>query len=206
LKSAAATQPVGIHQIQSRITVHEDVQRQRTAEAAQINFATLYNDYKRKIYATVHKVVGPTPDIDDIVQVVFLEIHRSLPKYRGSAKLSTWIYRITVNVALQHIRKKKRQRVFLFFKDEEREIENVGFDLEPRYHDRDVLRRLYKLLGKLSEKKRIVFVLHELEGVPLEEVAEICDIPFNTVRSRLHSARTELMTRMQKGGVLERSQ
>lgn len=205
MKSAAVTQAVGTPQVQSRIIVHKDVQQQRTAEAAEIQFSTLYKDYKRKVYATVHKVVGPTTEIDDIVQIVFLEIHRSLPKYRGSAKLSTWIYRITVNVALQHIRKKKRQRVFLFFKDEEREVENAGFDLEPRYQNRDVLRRLYILLNKLSEKKRIVFVLHELEGMPLEEVSEICEIPFNTVRSRLHSARTELLGRMKKGGILERS-
>ena len=186
------------------ITVAEETAEQRTQEAAAIDFQQLYIEYKRKIYGTVHKVVGPSTELDDIVQIVFLEIHRSLPKYRGQAQLSTWIYRITVNVALQHIRKRKRRRVFLFFSDEEREVENAGFDLIPRYEHRDIMKRLYQLLDKLTEKKRVVFVLHELEGMSLEDVAALCDIPVNTVRSRLHAARTELVARMRKNGILEK--
>lgn len=177
---------------------------QRARDAAAIDFTTLYHDYKSKVYGTVTHVVGRTDELDDIVQTVFLEIHRSLPKYRGQSKLSTWIYRISVNVALQYIRKRKRRRVFLFFKDDERQAEGMGHDLRPRYEHRDLMHRVHGLLEKLTEKKRVVFILHEFEGVPLEEVARICDVPLNTVRSRLHAARTELIGRMRRAGMLEK--
>ncbi|MFT5432051.1 MAG: RNA polymerase sigma-70 factor (ECF subfamily) [Myxococcota bacterium] len=176
---------------------------QRAKRASELNFRTLYRDYRSKVYGTVHHVVGGSDEIDDIVQTVFLEVHRSLPRYKGQSKLSTWIYRISVNVALQYIRKRKRRRVFLFFKEDDYRMETFSHELSDRYENRELLVKLYSLMDKLSEKKRIVFTLHELEGLPVEEIAEVCEIPVNTVRSRLHAARTELMRRMQKAGMME---
>ena len=171
--------------------------------APTIDFDRLYRDYKRKIFATVQGIVGPSDDVEDVVQVAFLEIHRSLPAFQGKSRLSTWIYRIAVNVALQHLRKRKRRKVFLFFKDDPHELDVLSHDARPRYEDREVVARLYQFLDRLSEKKRLVFVLHELEGRSIEEVSEICEIPGNTVRSRLHAARTELLGRMQRAGLME---
>ena len=186
-----------------RPIVLKEVAAERAEAAVRVRFEALYRDYKRKVYATVQHVVGPSDETDDVVQNAFLEIYRSLPKYQGNSQLSTWIYRITVNVALQHIRKRRRRRVFLFFGDDEREMETQGHDLRPRYEQRDMLVKLYALLEKISEKKRIVFVLHEIDGMAIEDVAEVCDAPLNTVRSRLHAARTELTERMRKAGMLE---
>jgi RNA polymerase sigma-70 factor (ECF subfamily) len=203
---AATVMPVGRlrpNMRQGDSVVADDIAQARVREAAEIDFSTLYRDYKRKVYGTVIKIVGSSNELDDIVQIVFMEIHRCLPKYRGGSQLSTWIYRVTVNVALQHIRKQKRKRVFLFFRDEERATEKLSFDVRTRYEQRDIMTRLYGLLDRITEKKRTVFVLHELEGVPLDQVAEICDIPVNTVRSRLHAARTELLAKMRKAGILE---
>ncbi len=182
----------------------EDLASQRVREAAALDFRTLYHEYKSKVYGTVTHVVGRTNEIDDIVQNVFLEIHRSLPRYKGNSKLSTWIYRVAVNVALQYIRKKKRRKVFLFFDTEqESRNERLAHDERGRYESRDLMARLEKQLEKLSEKKRVVFVLHELEGLPVDRIAEVCDVPVNTVRSRLHAARTEVMSRMKRQGMLE---
>lgn len=176
----------------------------RAEELSGLDFRSLYESYKAKVYGTVHHVVGVSDEVDDIVQSVFLEIHRSLPRYKGQSKLSTWIYRIAVNVALQHIRKRRRRRVFLFFKepDEDRELEQSE-DEGPRHEQRDLLRRLHKLLDTISEKKRVVFVLHELDGRDVEEVGELLEIPVNTVRSRLHAARVELAEKMKRAGMLE---
>lgn len=187
------------------VAVTPEVAEQRAREAVSVDFNTLYREYKSKVYGTVTHVVGRTDELDDIVQTVFLEIHRSLARYQGNSKLSTWIYRITVNVALQHIRKRKRRRVFLFFKEDEREVETrLSEEHGARYESRDLLAKIHAQLEKLTEKKRVVFVLHELEGLPVEKVAEVCDIPVNTVRSRLHAARTELMERMRRAGMLEK--
>jgi len=192
-----------ISRLDTHTTVVEEVAEQRAREAVKLDFTALYHEYKSKVYGTVTQVVGRTDEIDDIVQVVFLEIHRSIPKYKGQSKLSTWIYRIAVNVALQYIRKRKRRKVFLFFNDEERQVESMAVDLRPRYESRDLIRRLVSHLEKVSEKKRVVFVLHELEGLPVDKIADICEVPVNTVRSRLHAARTEVMGRLRRAKMLE---
>ncbi len=183
---------------------HPEEAALRARRASELSFRTLYRDYRSKVYGTVHHVVGGSDEIDGIVQTVFLEIHRSLPRYKGQSKLSTWIYRIAVNVSLQYIRKRKRRRVFLFFKEDDHRMENLAVELGPRYENREVLEKLYTMMDKLSEKKRVVFTLHELEGLPVDEIATICEVPTNTVRSRLHAARTELMRRMEKAGMLEK--
>ena len=184
--------------------VVEECPEERVIAAAGLSFDSLYRDYRRKVYATVHHVMGPSDEVEDVVQNVFLEVYRSLGRYQGQAQLSTWIYRISVNVALQYIRKRRRRRVFLFFGgDDEREVENQGVDESPRMEHRAAIKRLYEVLDKLNDKKRAVFVLHELEGLPVERIAEVCDIPLNTVRSRLLAARTDVMERMRKAGMLE---
>ena len=104
--------------------VLKEVAQERSRAALAEDFNALYSRYKRKVFGTVRNVIGPTQELEDIVQNVFLEIHRSLPRYKGTAQLSTWIYRIAVNVSLQYIRKKKRQRVFLFLT--ERQSRNEG--------------------------------------------------------------------------------
>jgi RNA polymerase sigma factor (sigma-70 family) len=183
--------------------VLEEVARQRAVDAVTLDFSTFYQDYKHKVYGTVQHVVGPTSELDDIVQTVFLEIFRSLKNYKGNAQLSTWVYRVAVNVALQHIRKKKRSRVYLFFTEDERQRSQPGDDPRSRYEHRERVTRLYRLVDKLSEKKRIVFVLHEIEGMTVERIAGVCEIPPNTVRSRLIAARAELTRRMRKAGMME---
>jgi RNA polymerase sigma factor (sigma-70 family) len=176
----------------------------RDDELRGLDFRRLYESYKHKVYGTIHHVIGPSDEVDDIVQSVFLEIHRSLPRYQGQSKLSTWIYRIAVNVALQHIRKKRRRRVFLFFSppDPERDYDTAT-DTRPGNEQRDLLRKIHGLLDHVSEKKRIVFILHELDGREIDEIADLLDIPLNTVRSRLHAARVELTDKMRRASLVD---
>ena len=178
--------------------VLKEVAQERSRAALAEDFNALYSRYKRKVFGTVRNVIGPT-------QNVFLEIHRSLPRYKGTAQLSTWIYRIAVNVSLQHIRKKKRQRVFLFLT--ERQSRNEGLQShDPRGQvlERERVKALNRLLDKLGEKKRTTFVLYEMQGMSMQEIARISDVPINTVRSRLIAARAELSRYMIKAGLLEK--
>ena len=85
----------------------------RTAEVAEVNFDELYRTQRGRVLATVRSVLGPSDEIEDVVQLVFIEVHRSLGRFQGRSMLSTWIYRIAVNVTLQHIRRKKRRRWLL---------------------------------------------------------------------------------------------
>ena len=185
--------------------VLQEVARERAQSALSQDFDALYRDYKRKVFGTVRNVVGPCQELEDIVQTVFLEIHRSLPRYRGTAQLSTWIYRIAVNVSLQHIRKRKRSRLFLFLGDDARRDARYNHDPRTRLAERERIEVLYRLVDKLSEKKRTTFILYEMEGMTVEDIAAICEVPVNTVRSRLIAARAQLTQRMRSAGLLEPS-
>ena len=200
---AVALKLVDSHEAKHNLKAEQGAAERRIAQAADIDFASLYAQHKRRVYATVHHIVGYCDEIDDIVQTVFLQIHRSLPRYKGQSKLSTWIYRISVNVSLQYIRKRKRRRVFLRFTSDNNEFERAGNDVRAQYDEREVMKRLYEFLDTLSDKKRTVFVLHELDGLAFEDIAEVCSIPVNTVRSRLHAARSELTIRLRRAGLLE---
>jgi RNA polymerase sigma-70 factor (ECF subfamily) len=140
----------------------------------------------------LYRLLGPRADLDDVLQEVFLQVHRSLRDYRGEAKLSTWLHRVTVNVALMQRRSAKSRPVL---------AEEAPADLTPDdavlQPDEDAARRervraFFRLLEQLAEKKRVVFVLHELEGLSPQQIATVVDAPVLTVRTRLFYARREL--------------
>ena len=82
-------------------------------------------------------------------------------------------------------------------------METRSYDTRAQMEERQAVSKLYRVLDRLSDKKRAIFVLHELEGLPVERIAEVCEIPQNTVRSRLLAARLEVTERMRKAGMLE---
>ncbi len=129
------------------------------------------------------------------MQEVFLQVHKSLAEFRGQAKFSTWLHRVTVNVVLM-VRRAARSRPV--FAGEAVEDQEPDRGLLP---DEDAARRarmeaFRRLLDRLPEKKRTVFVLHEIEGLAPVEIAEIVDAPVLTVRTRLFYARRELAEMM----------
>jgi RNA polymerase sigma-70 factor, ECF subfamily len=175
----------------------------RESAGATTDFNTLYREQRTRVLAAVRSVIGPSDEIEDVVQLVFIEVHRSMGRFQGRSKLSTWIYRVAVNVALQHIRRKKRRRwLMLGSTGDEAERRPSGLDSERRLEGRELLERVYKAAERLSEKKRTVWILHELQGLSPQEVAEILEIPANTARSRLLAARKEIRVWLERDGVL----
>jgi RNA polymerase sigma-70 factor (ECF subfamily) len=162
--------------------------------AAAIDFDTVYREQRARVLGAVRGVIGASDEVEDVVQLAFLEVYRCLPRFEGRSKLSTWVYRIAINVALQHVRRTRRKRwLTLGATGEEVSREPSGFDADARLQDRDMLRLVQKAASHLTDKKRSVWALHELEGLDPREIAEILDIPMNTVRSRLLAARQEVM-------------
>lgn len=139
----------------------------------------------------VHRMLGPSADAEDVVQEVFIQVHKSLSEFRGQAKFSTWLHRVTVNVVLM-VRRAARSRPTFAGEPV------LDHEPDPRLlPDEEAARRrrisaFRALIDRLPEKKRAVFVLHELEGKSPAEIAEIVDAPVLTVRTRLFYARREL--------------
>jgi RNA polymerase sigma-70 factor, ECF subfamily len=152
-----------------------------------------YRQYRSEVARNLYRVLGPgRVDLEDVLQEVFIEVFRSIARFRGDSKVSTWLYRICLNVALQRLRKRKR-------------LAEVGTDEGPELRDeatpqrtleaRERMAAVYRILDHLAPKKRVVFVLHEIEGREPKEIAEIVGAPVLTVRTRLHYARKEFYAR-----------
>lgn len=156
-------------------------------------FVELFHRHRGDVTRLVFRVIGPSADVEDVVQDVFVHVFRSLPKFRGESKFSTWLYRLTVNVARMHLRKGRSRPRFVDVPLPEAPRDAKPVETPDKVTERTQrVRALRRLIDQLSEKKRTVLVLHDLEGVPAKEIAEIVDAPVLTVRTRLFYARKEL--------------
>lgn len=167
----------------------ELVERWRAGEAGA--FAELFRRHRHDVTRLVHRMLGQNPDLEDVVQEVFFQVHRSLKDFRGQSRFSTWLYRVTVNVVLMYRRAAKARPVLVEEVDAEGPRDSGALPDEQAARAARA-RAFHRILDALSEKKRTVFVLHEIEGLAPLEIAKIVDSPVLTVRTRLFYARREI--------------
>lgn len=157
----------------------------------------LFRLHGRDVYRFVRRLMGTRAapaDVEDLAQQVFLAAHRDLPRYRGESSPRTWLYGIASRVVLMHFRGwRRRLAAIAAFADATRMTEAPPPTAEATVGDRQELRRVQRALDTLKPEKRVVFVLHELEGLPGKEIAVILGIPEPTVFTRLYYARRELL-------------
>jgi RNA polymerase sigma-70 factor (ECF subfamily) len=159
-------------------------------------FRTLFDRHRADVARLVYRMVGPRAELEDLLQEVFVQVHRSLKEFRGESRFSTWLHRVTVNVVLMH-RRAARSRPVLAEELPAGSVEDVASTHPDDEADRrSRIAAFFALLEGISEKKRIVFVLHDLEGMAPSEIATIVDAPVLTVRTRLFYARRELEEQM----------
>jgi RNA polymerase sigma-70 factor (ECF subfamily) len=168
----------------------ELVRRCQAGDAAA--FAQLFRRHAGLVSGLVHRMLGPSPDLEDLVQEVFLQVIRSLASFRDEARFSTWLYRVSVNVVLMHRRAQSR-RPRLVDEEQAPPTPDSAPLAEAALETSLRVQAFYRLLGRLSDKKRAVFVLHELEGLAPARIGEIVGAPVLTVRTRLFYARRELL-------------
>jgi RNA polymerase sigma-70 factor (ECF subfamily) len=187
----------------------ELVRRCRAGERAAQD--ELYKRHRRQVAANLYRVMGQRDDLDDLVQEVFVIAFRGLPRFRGDARLSTWIYRICVNVALAKIRSKARRPPPLSLTPSAVETVEGGAPPpapgrrpppapEQALRQRQDRERVYRVLETMSPKKRMVLYLHEIEGRDLKEIAYVIDANPVTVRTRLFYARREFYRLLAEDG------
>ncbi len=163
----------------------------RAQEGDEAAFQELFRTHRDTVARIVHRVMGPSHEIEDVVQDVFIHVYRSISKFRGDSKFTTWLYRLTANVTKMHLRKKRSRPRFADVPVPEATDKPVEQpDAAAARHQR--VAALYRLVDKLSDKKRTVLVLHDFEGLPAKEIAAIVEAPVLTVRTRLFYARKEL--------------
>lgn len=168
---------------------------QRSDETA---FRELVEEYQDKVFNTCFSFVKNTDDADDLTQEVFIEVFHSIHKFREDSKLSTWIYRITINKSLEHLRKmkrKKRSGFLQWFSNEEGDADQQAPDFNHPgilVENRERANILYKAIERLPEKQRIAFTLHKMEDLSYEQIAEVMQKSLSSVESLMHRAKNNL--------------
>ena len=167
------------------------------AEAGDLTVELLYRSYFAMVYRVVGRGLGPgasPADIEDLVQVTFLQAHRGLESFRGECKASTWLCGIAMRTTLQWIRGRGRQRRLIAALKLEPTTRHSSADQPERAAaSRATLSSLWEVLLQMKDGKRAVYLLHELEGLPGSEIAQALKIPEGTVWTRLHHARKEIL-------------
>jgi RNA polymerase sigma-70 factor (ECF subfamily) len=155
-----------------------------------VAFARLYERTREQAWRVLYRVVGHSPDLEDLLQEAYLQLMKALKSYRGDSKVSTFLHRVCVNVGLMYLRGKRRRP--------EEPSEGVPEHPTTEHHDperaaqvKQAAALVQRALAMLSEEKAQVFTYHDLLGLKPEEIAELVDCPVNTVRSRLNRARAD---------------
>lgn len=148
-------------------------------------FRVIVERFIDEVSRTVTGMLGPGPEIDDVVQEVFIKLHRSLPSFRGDASLKTYVVRMAINKSLDALRKRKRSRWLQPWSSEETwdPPSDLSSDGDITGKERNLVLRA--AVNRLPESQRAVIVLRLIEDLSTEETAKILDIPYGTVLSRL---------------------
>lgn len=162
-------------------------------------FKKLVETYRQKVFNTAISLVQNNEIAEDIAQEVFITVFRSVGAFNEKSSLSTWIYRITVNKCLDHMRAKKRQKFNLFSQffttaaiENKQSFEHPGIKLE----NRENARYLFEAIGMLSHNQKTAFVLAYVEELSQKEIAAIMDLSVNAVESLIQRAKINLRKKL----------
>jgi RNA polymerase sigma-70 factor (ECF subfamily) len=182
-----------------------DVQTELVAQCLQGDRAawvSLYQDHAPVAARMLNHLLGPVPDMEDLVQQVFVCLVSSLPRLRQNVRLSTWIYGIAINVAQGHLRGEKRLfRRQAAYADWISTKSSMSWNPADGVEARRYLDLLDTVLQRMSFKSRAVWVMHELEDVTSEDIAASLGVPAVTVRVRLLRARREVTKALLDAGL-----
>lgn len=159
---------------------------------APLDVATVFRENLPFVFRALRRLGVAEGDLDDVCQEVFVVVMRKLAEFEGRSQLRTWIYGICVRSASDYRKRAPRRREVLTDEIPEGVASKGPHEYATEAEARDLLDRL---LGELDDDKRAVFVLYEIEELPMAEVALALECPLQTAYSRLHAARKRVQAR-----------
>lgn len=169
------------------------------------SFNQLVLRWERPIYALAYRVIGREEEARDVAQETFLRAFRAIKGFKGQAKFSSWLYRITLNLCRDWIRKERRAPVSQA--PEGIDIIELAGEATPSESIEDLVGRkqlglaVSKAMALLPEEQRTAIILKEYHGLTFQEIADLLDCPLSTVKTRLYQGLTVVRKQLQSAGV-----
>jgi len=166
----------------------------------QLNLEKLYQDHSKAVFNIALQYVQNAEEAEEITQDVFLKVHEKMDGFRNEAKLSTWIFRITVNQSLDYLKKRNSKKRYFLFKsvsiDDNKNLSNnfnhPGAELESK----EEVKRIFECLNALPDKYKSVIILLKIEGYSIKETAEIMELSYKAVESIFQRAKKALKEKL----------
>jgi RNA polymerase sigma-70 factor (ECF subfamily) len=181
----------------------ELVDRSRSGDLDSFNQLVLR--WERPIYALAYRVIGREEDARDVAQETFLRAFRALSGFKGQAKFSSWLYRITLNLCRDWIRKERRTPITPT--PEGIDLIELAGETHPSDSIEELVSRkqlsaaVAKVMALLPEEQRTAVILKEYHGLTFQEIADLLDCPLSTVKTRLYQGLTVLRRQLRQGAV-----
>lgn len=170
----------------------------------ELAFRQLVEEHKNMVFRTAYGFLHDHQESEDLAQEVFLEVFNSIDSFKGDSKLSTWIYRITVNKSLNELRRKKRRG----------QVKEIGSSFDPDNNqtmeieddpnqtpvaineNQERKHILEQAINTLPENQKTAFVLHKYDEMPYKKIAEVMDSSLSSVESLIHRAKLNLQKKL----------
>lgn len=173
-------------------------------EGDEPTFKKLVEDYQKMVVNTCFGLVNDREDAEDIAQEVFIEVFRSIDRFRSDSKISTWIYKIAINRSLNHIRNNKKRFWFQSFEEAVKNKNNplqritVSQTEQPEFNVENKQRAtlLHEAINRLPKNQKVAFTLSKYEDLSYREISEVMDLSVSSVESLLHRAKKNLQKRL----------
>ena len=169
-------------------------------------FEQLVTEYEKKVYATAYRFMGSEADAMDMSQEVFIRVFRFLDKFNEESSFSTWLYRITVNVCKDGIKKRSgRSELPLEIPDEDNdtyvnEISDTRYDPSELYEMTELKREIKQGIDTLPQNYREIIIMRDICGLTYEEISRSLELEIGTVKSRISRARERLLKYLLQNG------
>ena len=177
-------------------------------ERCRVNDEAAFNEvvsrYKNKVYNYVYRMTGSSDDAEDLTQEVFIRMYVSLDSFRSQSSLNTWLFRIASNLCIDRFRRQKNKTP-AYSLDEPvggegdqigHEVADMTYEPHRLLENVEMAEQIQQALSQIPEKLRATLILHDVEGLPYEEIAQVVGCPLGTVKSRLFNARMQLRQRL----------
>ena len=176
--------------------------------AIDLTFEQIVRDHQAMVFRTLARLTGRCDTLEDLAQDVFLRLYRALPNFRGEALVSTYLYRIAVNVARDEWARRRHDRRHVSLSEEDQDweetLEHPGRNAAELMEEEEFADLVHHQLACLSHVERSILVLYHQEQRTYQQIATILALPIGTVRTHLHRGRNKMRQGLMQGAGVKR--